>query len=134
MQRRRSAFKLGHWTYGPVCRCGRALPGNGLAEHGGPHRHSVVHLQLFQEAVLGRSERLAVALLADAGGQGHYADAADDGRPGSADSDAADGGILRRVESAGRAGDAIAVRGRVSWDGIEAVEFHPHAALHDELV
>ena len=65
LQRRRRALELGDRPHRPI-RGGRgALPGDRLAEHGGPHRHPAVHLQLLQEAVLGRSERLAVALVAD---------------------------------------------------------------------
>ena len=65
----------------------------------------LVHLQLLQEAVLGRSQRLAVALLVMHGGQGDHADSVDDRRAGSPHADAADRGILFGAENARRAGN-----------------------------
>src|SRR5262249_29267349 len=72
--------------------------------------------------------------VADVGGQGDDADAADDGRARSPDADAADRGILSGAEDARRAGQAPAVPGGVPRHGVEAVELPPDAAVHDELV
>ena len=68
------------------------------------------------------------------GRQGDDADAADDGRARSPDADAADRGVLRGAEGERRAGEAAAVQRGVPRHRVEAVELHPHAALHDELV
>ena len=61
-------------------------------------------------------------------------DAADDRRARPPHAHAANRGILRRAEGSRRAGEAAAVRRRIPRDRLEAVELHPHAALHDELV
>ena len=61
-------------------------------------------------------------------------DAADDRRARPAHAHAADRRILRGIEGARRAGQAPAIRGRIPRYWLEAVELHPHSALHDELV
>ena len=104
LQRRRRAFELGDRPHRSLRGGGGALPGDRLDQHGRAHRHPALHLQLLQEAVLGRSVRLARALVADVGRQGDDADAADDGRARSADADAADRGVLRGAEGERRAG------------------------------
>ena len=77
---------------------------------------------------------LARALVAHDGRQSDDADAADDRRARSADADAPDRGVLRGAEGEGRSGEAAAVQRGISRYRIEAVELHPHSALHDELV
>src|SRR5262249_12067321 len=58
----------------------------------------------------------------------------DDGRAGSTDTDAADGGVLRGAENAWRARGDPAVQRRVPRDRIEAIELHSDAAVHDGVV
>src|SRR5262249_56376583 len=55
-------------------------------------------------------------------------------RPGSADADAADRGILRGAQDERRAGEVAAAERRVSRHQLQAVELHSHATVHDELV
>ena len=74
----------------------------------------LIHLQLLQKAVLGRSERVAVALFGDGSRQSDDADAADDRRARPAYSDAANRGILRGVEGSRRASEVAAIRWRIS--------------------
>ena len=84
---------LSSWVIGKTDRFAAAAvrcPVIDWIEHGRPDRRAAVHLQLLQEAVLGRSVGLARALVADDGRQGDDADAADDRRARSADADAAD--------------------------------------------
>ena len=65
LQRRRRAFELGDRPHRSLRRGRGALSGDRLDEHGGAHRRPALHVQLLQEAVLGGSVRLAVALVAD---------------------------------------------------------------------
>src|SRR5262249_6464850 len=53
----------------------------------------------------------------------------------SADADGTDRGVLRGAQGQGRAGETAPVQRGVPRHWIaEAIELHPHAALHDELV
>ncbi len=55
-------------------------------------------------------------------------------RARSPHADATDRRVLFGAESEGCTGEAAAVQRRVPWHRLEAVEFHPHAALHDVVV
>src|SRR5262249_23819657 len=79
-------------------------------------------------------EGVAVALVADDRRQGDDTDASDDRRARSADANAADRGILRSAEDARCADGAAAVQRGVPRHGLEAVELHSHAAVHDAVV
>src|SRR5205807_4515628 len=57
-----------------------------------------------------------------------------DGRAGPAHADPAERGVLYDAEGARCADGYTALERRVSRHGIEAVQLHAHAALHDELV
>src|SRR5439155_27246218 len=96
--------------------------------------HPALHVPVLRQAVLGRSEILARALYPHARRQGEDANAADDGRARHANSDATIRGVLCCPEDARRSRHAPALRSRVPWYVVEAVQLDAHAAVHDELV
>jgi Tol biopolymer transport system component len=134
VQRRWRPFKLGDRQDGSIRRSRGPLSRDRLDQHGGTHRRAAVHLQLLPEAVLGRSERLALAFVTDERRKGDDADTADDRHSRSPHADAADRGVLRGAQDEGRTDEAAAVQRRVPRHRLQAVELHPDAVVHDELV
>ena len=78
--------------------------------------------------------RVARALLGDVGRQGDHADSFDDRSPRPPHADAANRGILLGAEGSRRARQAASIRRRISRHRVQAVEFHSHPVIHDELV
>jgi hypothetical protein len=116
------------------CSRGRALSGDGLDQHGWRNGYSVLHVPLFQETVLGGSDRLARGVHHNARGQRQDPDSADDGRARQAHTLPSDRGVLRGPQVSRRAFGAAALRRRISRHGQKAVELDAHAALYDGLV
>jgi dipeptidyl aminopeptidase/acylaminoacyl peptidase len=128
------SLELGHRPHHPIRGRRGPLPGDQLAQHDGPDRHSPLRLQLLREAVLGIAGPMAQAVADHVRGERDHTDGVDDGRAGSQDADVAVGGVLRRAQGARGADDAAAVQRRVARDPVAAVELDPNPALHDELV
>ena len=128
---------LSSWVIGHTDRFAAAAvrcPVIELDEHGRPDRRPAVHLQLLQEAVLGGSAGLAGALVADDVGKVTTPTLLMTGVLDRRTPMPQTEEYYAALKMQRRAGDAAAVQRRVPRHRLEAVELHPHAALHDELV